>query len=229
MINPSAQEQARPDVEDPNPLIGKELVEGLLIMDKGPWLDDLKKELRPVHFGSDAEKIAWVSKVTKGHLKDAINAKDNPEEYAAHKDAIDTAWADTPVGMQQLVDGGYGVCRDFHGYGLVAFEELGMEAVFYGNSRYRHTFLYVKNNGVWQVFDPFAEAYFKNKTGQEQLFPENCYKGEDVVLFGQTSKAKDLPKLVSSPVAPPLKPSNPGVTTIDALKSRAQQLRGGSR
>lgn len=204
--------------QDPNPLVRKSMVEGLVVIDQGQWLDELRNQIKEANPQTDEEKIVLVEQIVTGSLKDAIHARKNPDEYMQHQQAIDAALTDSPTNISTIIEGGYGVCRDFHALGLTGLEEMGMEATFHGNAKYRHTFLEVKKDGNWEPFDPFAKVYFQNEDGNPRLFPQDCYTGSNILLFGQTSHTKDAPVL-NQPTP------NPAKISLGDLKARI----GGNR
>ena len=82
--------------------------------------------------------------------------------------------------LSQVFTDRYGVCVEWHVVGQVILKRIGIEAIFRTGvipGAPGHTYLDVKIDGQWEIFDPFAEKYLEDigHQGQKQ-FQEEYYR-----------------------------------------------------
>lgn len=173
-----------------NLLIGQTIIAGQLTLDNGQWVNELQQAISRERPQTDKDKVRLASKLAKSHLLDALNPTQTDIQSIV---AVGNALAREST-MSEILEGGYGVCKHFNAYALVALEEMGVQGVLFGNPDYHHTFLYVNVDGEWEVADPFAEVFFANKEGDSHLFPPECYQGDSLKMFAQTSTVTEPPE-----------------------------------
>ena len=81
--------------------------------------------------------------------------------------------------MSQVFQDKYGVCLDWHIVAHAVLGKLGVESVFrtgrVPNSP-GHTYLDVKIDRKWEIFDPFAEKYLEDVGYKGNKFQDEYYK-----------------------------------------------------
>lgn len=94
----------------------------------------------------------------------------------------------TTKALSTVLNDKYGVCLDWHVVGQAILNKLGIETIFQvGEIEHgpKHTYLDVKINNKWEIFDPFAEDYLRARGYSGKQFQKgyylnsNAYKQDD--------------------------------------------------
>ena len=76
----------------------------------------------------------------------------------------------------------YGVCLDWHVVGQVILNKLGIQTIFQVGKVSQgpyHTYLDVNIDGVWEIFDPFAEQYLADRGVVGKQFQQEYYRNSN--------------------------------------------------
>ncbi len=123
----------------------------------------------------EREKLNAVREFLRTHLRNAMNRNEKIPE-----DILKRIWdQDSPKKMSQVLQDQYGVCLDWHVVGHAILGKLGVESVFRTGrvpNGPGHTYLDVKINGKWEIFDPFAEKYLEDVGSKGTQFQDAYYK-----------------------------------------------------
>ncbi len=126
------------------------------------------KELPP------EQQLVAVQEFLQHNLLNALKPK-----VQIPKDVEARIWDQRTVkALTTVLDDRYGVCLDWHVVGQAILNKLGIETIFQigqvpGGAA--HTYLDVNVNGKWQVFDPFADQYLKDRGYDGGLFQQGYY------------------------------------------------------
>ncbi len=124
-----------------------------------------------------AEQLEAVHEFLEEHLRNAIC----PNVYIEKK-IHDRIWDQESVKKLSQIfkdQQGYGVCLDWHAVAQVILEKLGIETIFRVGTvpgGPAHTYLDVKIDGWWKIFDPFAERYLYDTGQGGERFQSEYYK-----------------------------------------------------
>lgn len=121
------------------------------------------------------EQLEAVRSFLISHLKNALNPRDK-----VPKEIEDRIWDQESVKQLSLVlQDQYGVCVEWHVVSQVLLNRVGIETVFrIGEipNAPLHTYLDVKIDRTWQIFDPFAERYLADVGSTGTQFQDEYYK-----------------------------------------------------
>ncbi|MBI2021958.1 hypothetical protein HYS93_03750 [Candidatus Daviesbacteria bacterium] len=208
------------DVNSSSSLLGR-TVEGDVTIDQGTWLDEARAAIASVNPTSDSDRVAFAEDYVRAHLKDAIFAfKSDPRAYEQNQAAIDRVLTSKgPRSLSKVLAGGFGVCPDFQALELVLLDQMRMEAYLAGNPTKQHLFIFVKEDGVWVVSDPFAQSYFAVRGSESKRFAPDYYQGAGIKLFDKTSHAKEAPPITPLPTSG-AKPKSQATISLADLRAR---------
>jgi len=121
------------------------------------------------------EQLNAVRDFLRTHLRNALNKNEKIPE-----DILKRIWdQDAAKKMSQVFQDKYGVCLDWHIVAHAVLGKLGVESVFrtgrVPNSP-GHTYLDVKIDRKWEIFDPFAEKYLEDVGYKGNKFQDEYYK-----------------------------------------------------
>jgi hypothetical protein len=131
---------------------------------------------------TEREKLDATNVFLQTHLKNALS-----DNAVMPKDVKERIWdQDTPKKLSQVFSDKYGVCLEWHAAGKAVLDKLGIETVFRVGTvpdGPTHTYLDVKIDGNWEVFDPFAEQYIKELGGTGKRFQKEYYKNSNAKII----------------------------------------------
>ncbi|MFC1624774.1 transglutaminase domain-containing protein [Patescibacteria group bacterium] len=118
---------------------------------------------------TEREKLDAVGNFLKNHLINALK-----EGVQMAKEVEQRVFnQEKPKKLSQVLEDKWGVCLDWNAVGKAMLDKLGIENVF-RTGQYpggpKHTYLDVKINDNWEIFDPFAEQYIKDNGGTGTRF-----------------------------------------------------------
>lgn len=121
------------------------------------------------------EKLDAVRGFLRDHLRNALNRNEKIPE-----DILKRIWdQDSIKKMSQVFQDKYGVCLDWHVVAHAVLGRLGIESVFRTGripNGPGHTYLDVKIDRKWEIFDPFAEKYLEDVGSKGTQFQDAYYK-----------------------------------------------------
>lgn len=139
-------------------------------VDEIPKVDAFVEEIRDL---SVEEKLERVSDFIKSNFKNAISpsVRDLPSE---EREKVNKILDQRNIKkLSECLELGYGVCVEYHVLGKSIFDKLGIPCEFKTGKVEGgpgHTFLDIQVDGKWQIFDPFAEVYLKERGSSAKLF-----------------------------------------------------------
>ncbi|MCX6755548.1 MAG: hypothetical protein NT068_03395 [Candidatus Nomurabacteria bacterium] len=130
-----------------------------------------------------AEDIMWKSKreqleATREFLRKNLKNALNPKEKVPD-DIQKRIWdQDKTKTLSTVFNDKYGVCVEWHVVGQVVLNKVGMETVFKTGyvGGVGHTYLDVKIDKKWEIFDPFAEKFLEDIGQKGSTFQDEYYK-----------------------------------------------------
>lgn len=171
--------------------VGKVIIDGLVEIDDGPYLDEIQRQIKAGNPQDDTTKYSLLHTIPMNLLEDALTASQKTGHTAEVKTAIEKALEVKQTRMSEIIQGGYGLCRHFITISLLSAEAMEVPFALQGNAQYRHTFGKAKLFGTWMKVDPFAVEYFHNQGEDKLFFPDFCYRSFQVQTFAITSQTSE--------------------------------------
>ncbi len=126
-------------------------------------------------FKSKREQLNAVREFLKSHLHNALDQKAQITD-----DVSKRIWdQETTKKLSQVIQDKYGVCLEWHVVASTLLSKLGVENVFKTGrvpNGPGHTYLDVKIDKKWEIFDPFAEKYLEDLGHNGNKFQNEYYK-----------------------------------------------------
>lgn len=127
-----------------------------------------------ISFNTKREQLDLTRSFLQANLKNLLTIKDKVDQAI-----LERIWDQKTIKkLSTVFDDKYGVCLEWHVVAQVVLNKVGIEAVFRTGqipNEPEHTYLDVKIDGRWEVFDPFAENYLKEGGYTGSKFQDGYY------------------------------------------------------